>query len=154
MLFGLLAVTSMRIGEAIALDRADFDGDLGTLIIRHGKFGKSRELPLHPTTTSAVTRYLRRRDRPRAVGPTEALMVSTLGTRLCVSDVQSAFRSLRARAGILPRSAACRPRLHEYADVGVMPMSLRKGCSERFRGLRGRHNQSASRKASRLSVGR
>lgn len=38
-LFGLLLVTGMRIGEAIALDRADFDADLGTLIIRHGKFG-------------------------------------------------------------------------------------------------------------------
>jgi integrase/recombinase XerD len=112
-LFGLLLVTGMRIGEAIALDRVDFDGDLGTLIIRHGKFGKSRELPLHPTTTRAVTRYLRRRDRPRAVGPTEALLVSTVGTRLCVSDVQTAFRRLRARAGILPRSAACRPRLHD-----------------------------------------
>ena len=35
-LFGLLLVTGMRIGEAIALDRADFDADLGTLIIRHG----------------------------------------------------------------------------------------------------------------------
>jgi integrase len=61
-LFGLMIVTGMRIGEAIALDRADFDADLGTLIIRRGKFGKSRELPLHPTTTSALTRYLARWD--------------------------------------------------------------------------------------------
>jgi integrase len=112
-LFGLLAVTGIRIGEAIALDRADFDDELGTLIIRRGKFGKSRELPLHPTTTSAVTRYLRRRDRPRPVGLTEALLISTVGTRLWVSDVQTAFRRLRDCAGILPRSAACRPRLHD-----------------------------------------
>ena len=112
-LFGLLVVTGMRIGEAIALDRADFDADLATLIIRHGKFGKSRELPLHPSTTSALTRYLARRDRPRPAGPTEALLVSNAGTRLFISDVQTAFRTLRARAGILPRSAACRPRLHD-----------------------------------------
>jgi integrase len=112
-LFGLLVVTGMRIGEAIALHRADFDADLGTLIVRHGKFGKSRELPLHPTTTSALTRYLARRDRPRPAGPTEALLVSNAGTRLWVSDVETAFRALRARAGILPRSAACRPRLHD-----------------------------------------
>jgi integrase len=112
-LFGLLLVTGMRIGEAIALDRADFDADLGTLIIRHGKFRKSRELPVHPTTTNAVTRYLRRQDRPRPAGPTEALLLSTVGTRLLVADVQAAFRRLRARAGILPRSAACRPRLHD-----------------------------------------
>ncbi len=113
-LFGLLVVTGMRIGEAIALDRSDFDAALGTLIIRRGKFGKSRELPLHPSTTSAVTRYLRRPDRPRQAGPTEALLVSNVGTRLLVSDSQSAFRSLRARAGILPRSQACRPRLHDF----------------------------------------
>jgi integrase len=122
-LFGLLLVTGMRIGEAIALDRADFDADLGTLIIRHGKFGKSRELPLHPTATSAVTGYLQRRDRPRPAGPTEALLLSTVGPRLRVSDVQIAFRRLRARAGILPRSAACRPRLHDFrhlVDAGVM----------------------------------
>jgi integrase/recombinase XerD len=112
-LFGLLVVAGMRIGEALALDRSDFDADLGTLVIRHGKFGKSRELPLHPTTTSAVTRYLRRRDRPRPAGPTDALLVSNAGTRLWVGDVETTFRRLRARAGILPRSAACRPRLHD-----------------------------------------
>jgi integrase len=112
-LFGLLIATGMRIGEAIALDRGDFDSGLGTLIVRRGKFGKSRELPLHPSTTSALTRYLARRDRPRPAGPTEALLVSTVGTRLWMSDVQTAFRAQRARAGILSRSAACRPRLHD-----------------------------------------
>jgi integrase len=112
-LVGLLVVTGMRIGEAIALDRSDFDGDLGTLIVRHGKFGKSRELPLHPTTASALTRHLARRDRPLPAGPTEALLISTVGTRLFISDVETCFRALRARAGVLPRSAACRPRLHD-----------------------------------------
>jgi integrase len=112
-LFGLLVVTGMRIGEALALDRSDFDADLGVLIIRNGKFGKSRELALHPSSTSAVTRYLRRRDRPRPAGPTDALLLSGAGTRLLVGDVQSTFRRLRARVRILPRSAACRPRLHD-----------------------------------------
>ena len=112
-LFGPLVVTGMRIGEAIALDRSDFNADLGTLTIRNGKFGKSRELPLHPSTTSALTRYLRRRDRPRPAGPIDALLLSNAGTRLLVANVQSTFRRLRARAGILPRSAACRPRLHD-----------------------------------------
>jgi integrase/recombinase XerD len=111
--FGLLIATGMRIGEAIAQNRAGFDAGPGTLIVRHGKFGKSRELPLHPSTTSALTRYLARRDRPRPAGPTEALLLSTVGTRLFISDVETAFRALRARAGILPRSAARRPRLHD-----------------------------------------
>jgi hypothetical protein len=36
---------------------------------------------------------------------------------------QTTFRRPRAHAGILPRSAACRPRLHEYADVGTITNS-------------------------------
>ena len=108
-LFGLLIATGMRIGEAIALDRADFDSDLGMLIVRRGKFGKSRELPLHPSTTSALTRYLARRDRPRPAGPTEALLVSTVGTRLL--DERRADRPsgrMRARAGH-PAALGCLP---------------------------------------------
>jgi integrase len=112
-LFGLLAATGVRIGEALALDRSDFDAVAGTLTVRNAKFGKSRELPLHATTTSGLTRYVRRRDRPRPVGATEALLLSSVGTRLWISDVQTCFRALRSRAGILPRSAACRPRLHD-----------------------------------------
>lgn len=112
-LFGLLAVTGMRIGEAIAVDRSDFETDHGVLVIRHGKFAKSRELALHPSATSALARYLRRRDRPRPEVPTDALLVSSAGTRLLITNVQTTFRTLRARAGILPRSAACRPRLHD-----------------------------------------
>jgi integrase len=123
-LFGLLAATGMRIGETLVLDRSDFDADAGTRTLRNAKFGKSRELPLHPTTTTALTRYVRRRDRPGSGSP-EALLLSGVGTRLWISDVQTRFRALRSRAGILPRSAACRPRLHEYADVFVMPTVAR-----------------------------
>jgi integrase/recombinase XerD len=46
-LIGLLAATGMRVGEAIGLDSDDFDTGSGMLTIRHGKFDKSRALPLH-----------------------------------------------------------------------------------------------------------
>jgi Phage integrase family len=52
-LIGLLAVTGMRLGEAINLDRDDVDLDEGVLVVRQGKFGKSRELVLHPSTVTA-----------------------------------------------------------------------------------------------------
>ncbi|HJS93890.1 MAG TPA: tyrosine-type recombinase/integrase, partial [Solirubrobacteraceae bacterium] len=61
-LIGLLAVTGMRVGEAIRLDRADLDLGAGVMTVRDSKFGKSRELPLHPTTVAALRRYLRIRD--------------------------------------------------------------------------------------------
>jgi len=110
-LIALLWVSGMRVGEAIGLDRDDFDPTSGLLTIRNGKLGKSRSLPLHPTTVSALGDYLRRDDRPSA--RTSALFVSTAGTRLRYANVQSTFHRSVHRARLAPRSAACRPRLHD-----------------------------------------
>ncbi len=121
-LIGLLAVTGMRLGEALGLDRDDLDVRHGVLTV-HGKYGKTRELPLHPTAVDALGRYLRRGDRPPSPPNNRALLVSEAGTRLLASNVQHAFGRMRARAGLRPRSAACRPRIHDVrhlVDGGVM----------------------------------
>lgn len=112
-LVGLLAVTGMRVGEAIRLDRSDLDHGRGLLTVRRSKFGKSRQLPLHPTTTAALRAYLRTRDRHIREPRSTALLVSTAGTRLFYSNVHLAFQKLTRTAEIAPRSAACRPRLHD-----------------------------------------
>src|ERR1700737_2553572 len=62
-LIALLAVTGMRIGEAISLNADDFDDDHGVLLVRKGKGGATRQLPLHPSTTGAMHAYLQRPDR-------------------------------------------------------------------------------------------
>jgi integrase/recombinase XerD len=111
-LIGVLVVTGMRLGEAIGLDRDDLDSRHGVLTV-HGKYGKTRELPLDPTAVNALRRYLRRRDRPPSPAGERALLVSEAGTRLLASNVQHTFARLRARAGLRPRSAACRPRIHD-----------------------------------------
>lgn len=112
-LIGLLAVTGMRVGEAIGLDIEDFDARHGVLTVRHGKLAKSRELPLHHTTVAAISAYLRRRDRPHGPVGETALLTSMAGTRLLLPNVQTAFRTLRSHAGIEPRSERCRPRIHD-----------------------------------------
>ncbi len=56
---GLLWATGMRIGEALGLDRSDVDLSGGVLVVRDSKFAKTRELPLHPTTTVALAGYAR-----------------------------------------------------------------------------------------------
>ena len=61
-LFGLIAVTGMRISEAMGLERDDVDLDAGVLTVRLTKFGKSRLVPLHPTTRTALRDYAHRRD--------------------------------------------------------------------------------------------
>ncbi len=112
-LLGLLAVTGLRVGEAIRLDRTDLDTSEGLVTIRNSKFGKSRLAPLHPTSVAALRRYLRRSDRPHPTVPTAALFVSDAGTRLLYCNVNWTFLRLVRRAGLVPRSAACRPRIHD-----------------------------------------
>lgn len=112
-LIGLLAVTGMRVGEAIRLDRADLDWSEGLLTIRASKFGKSRELALHPSTVEALRAYDRARRRFWPRPETPAFFVSARGTRLAYSDVQRTFHALTRKAGLVPRSAHCRPRLHD-----------------------------------------
>lgn len=111
-LIGLLAATGMRIGEAISLDRDDFDAGAGMVTIRHGKFDKARALPLHPTTVAALDAYLRLDDRPRPEGP-QILLISSRGKRLGYGTVHWVFHKLLHHCAIVPRSAACRPRIHD-----------------------------------------
>jgi integrase/recombinase XerD len=112
-LLGLLAVTGMRVGEALGLDCADVDRDQQRVVVRAGKFGATRALPLHPSTLAALDRYAQVRDArwPRPMSP--AFFLSVAGTRLFYANVYRTFRHLARRAGLRPRSAACRPRLHD-----------------------------------------
>lgn len=110
---GLLAVTGLRAGEAVALDDADLDIETALLLVRHAKGGRQRLVPLHASTLTALHDYrtLRERTFPRPVSP--ALLVSTAGTRLLYANVSQTFARLARRAGLRPRSPACRPRPHD-----------------------------------------
>lgn len=112
-LIGLLAVTGMRVGEAIALNRSDVDLTTGRLVVHHGKFDKARELALHPTTVDALRSYQRLRDQVARDTGTSALFVSIAGTRLIYCNVHQAFHRLVRLAGLAPRSGSCRPRIHD-----------------------------------------
>lgn len=112
-LIGLLAVTGMRIGEAIALDDADFDPGQGALLVRHAKLGKHRLLPLHPTTVTAVQDYQRLRGQVFPRRASEALLVSSAGTRLLYYNVSLTFTRLARSAGLAARPGGSRPRPHD-----------------------------------------
>lgn len=112
-LIGLLAVTGMRIGEAIGLDRSDVDWAEGLMVVRQAKFDKSRELVLHPSTIEALGLYAALRDRHHSQPTTPAFFVSVPGTRLIYANVQRRFHRLAAQVGLQPRSVRCRPRIHD-----------------------------------------
>lgn len=124
-LLGLLAVTGMRIGEAIGLDRKDVDFPHRVATLRNCKFGKMREICLHDSTVEALAAYARFRDQlcPRRRGP--GFFLSTTGTRLIYTNVQQTFRSLVRRGGIQPRSARHRPRLHDLRHTFAIRTLLR-----------------------------
>jgi integrase len=110
-IFGLIAASGMRIGEAIGLARDDVDLDTGVITIRQAKFDRSRLVPLHPTVTAALGRYAAERDRLCPRPRSAAFFLSGAGTRLDRSGVGATFRKITAGPGI--RTAAVRPRVHD-----------------------------------------
>jgi integrase/recombinase XerD len=111
-MIGLLAATGMRVGEVIALGRGDVDWAEGVLVVRNSKFGKSREVPLDPTTVEALACYARFRGQhvPRPQSP--AFFVSAKGTPVIYADFGDAFRKLVALSGVGAGSPVS-PRIHD-----------------------------------------
>ncbi len=111
-LIGLLAASGLRIGEAIKLDRGDVDWAQGVLLIRESKFGKSRLVPLHPSSMSALEGYAQLRDQlqPRPAEP--AFFLSLNRKRLLYAVVSQTFRQLINNAGI-GAGAVSPPRPHD-----------------------------------------
>lgn len=110
---GLLAVSGLRIGEALRLDRGDVDLDDGVLHVTQTKFNKSRDVPLHTSTIEALSCYARRRDRlcVRPRGP--SFFVSAAGTRVLYCNFHLGWLDLVRRVGLQARSESCRPRPHD-----------------------------------------
>lgn len=112
-IIGLLWATGMRIGEALGLDRRDVDLVQGVLTVRDSKFGKTRELPVHETTSAALAAYAKRRARWFPHATSQAFFVSAAGTRVLYCNFHLGFKQLVERAGIEARSRSCRPRPHD-----------------------------------------
>ena len=112
-IIGLLAVSGLRAGEALGLDRVDVDLDDGVLHVRAGKQAKQREVPLHDTATRALVEYTRLRDRhvPEAQSP--AFFVSPAGTRLTRGAFNATFRKFIQQIGLEGRGERVRPRPHD-----------------------------------------
>jgi integrase/recombinase XerD len=114
-LFGLLLATGMRVNEALNLDRPDVDLDLGILHIRRTKFGKSRYVPVHPSTVSALKKYAEARDRIFPVPLTPGFFLSERGRRITDCMARYTFAKLSQQVGLrVPANGHGRgPRLHD-----------------------------------------
>jgi integrase/recombinase XerD len=111
-LFGLLAVSGMRVGEAIALDSGDVDLHDGLVTIREqvAKNDKARLVPLHPTTVQALERYVATKARLCPRPRSAAFIVSASGARIDRSQLAKTLRTITAGLGL--RTEAVRPCAH------------------------------------------
>jgi integrase len=124
-LFGLLAVTGLRIGEALNLQTGDIDWSEGILTINGAKFGKSRLVPLHTSTCKVLANYTKRRDRrfgARSEGP---FLLNKNGNHLDKGEVHRTFYILSRQIGLRTVDASRGPRLHDFRHRFAVETLLR-----------------------------
>jgi len=124
-LFGLLAVTGLRLGEALNLRIGDMDWSEGILTIRGAKFGKSRLVPLHVSTRKVLADYARRRDRRFAARAEGFFLVNKNGNRLDKGEVHRMFYILSRQIGLRAADASRGPRLHDFRHRFAVQTLLR-----------------------------
>jgi integrase len=110
-LFGLLAATGMRQGEATALSRTDVDVPAGLITVRHAKFDRVRLVPLHASTTVELRGYATARDRLCPTTSCDRFFVSVTGRPLRRGEVDQIFQNITTALGL--RTDTVHPRLHE-----------------------------------------
>lgn len=106
----LLAVTGMRVGEALRLDCCDVDWAQAVIRVRNTKFGKGRDVVVSASTIDALGAYRARRDSRRP--DTARLFVSLAGTPVIYSHFAHTFRQAVLVAGV-GAERTTRPRVHD-----------------------------------------
>jgi integrase len=115
-LFGLIAVTGLRVSEALSLNATDVDLENGVITLRQGKLGKARLLPVSDCTRIRLADYLKERDRLLAMS-SHALFVGNRGERLTDSGARYNFAVVGQTIGLRPSERFNRhgrgPRIHD-----------------------------------------
>lgn len=124
-LFGLLAVTGMRISEPIALDRCDVDLVQGIVTVRQTKFGKSRLIPVHSSTVDKLKEYSRLRDSLFSVQKCPSFFLSERGTRLTQCVVRWTFVKLSREIGLRAPNDKHGPRMHDLRHTLAVKTLIR-----------------------------
>jgi integrase len=112
-LFGLLAVTGMRVGEAVALQRDDVDLASGVITIREqtAKLERARLIPVHSTTITALERYVEARDRLCPRPRSSRFFLSPRGAAWDRHQVTRTLREITIALGL--RTETVHPRTHD-----------------------------------------
>jgi len=112
-LIGLLAVTGLRIGEALRLNCDDVDLTDATVLIANTKFGKTRQVPLSASAVDALKHYKYRRKKLITRTTEPALFLSSVGNRLLYSSFHVSWLELINQAKLMPCASSGSPRPHD-----------------------------------------
>jgi integrase/recombinase XerD len=112
-IFGLLAVTGMRLSECLNLDDAEVDLAEAVLTIRGSKWRKSRLVPIHATTVRKLAAYRRERNQLHPRRPTPAFFILDQGNRPKVRTAEKEFLRVARRIGLRGPLGTKGPRLHD-----------------------------------------
>lgn len=113
-LVGLLYATGLRIGEALNLTLADVDLKRRVIEVREGKFGKSRYVPISPSTAKHLATYLRqRREAGFSVAATAPVFLNILGTRHGHPGFVTLFLEILRKIGLRGPKGQPGPRIHD-----------------------------------------
>jgi len=121
--FSLLACTGLRLSEACQLTVQDVDLNAGVITVREGKFRKARLVPLHPSTTEALTRYAAERDAC-CDGPGRFFRTERTPA-LHKDTVEKTFGRIRKRLGWTADGRARQPRIHDLRHSFTVRRLLR-----------------------------
>jgi site-specific recombinase XerD len=96
----LMIDAGLRAGEVVALEVADVDLAAGTAVVRRGKGGKGRTVPVGPEASLAIDRYLRLR-RGHRLAETPALWLGDRGKRFSYDALHKTLGERAAAAGLI-----------------------------------------------------
>jgi len=115
-LIGVLASTGIRIGEALRLNLGDvrLGANPPHLFIYETKFGKSRNVVLHPSTAARLCLYLEERHAALHGRHSDPFFTNGLLKPLIYNPLRYTFRLLLKRAGIVADAGQRRPTLHSF----------------------------------------
>ena len=124
-LFGILAVTGMRLSEALHLEQADVNLKQSALTVRETKFKKSRVVPLHSSTTEALSRYAKACVTISRQPGVRTFFLTASGRSMPHRTVHHTFDVLRRRLGWVARGGHPQPRIHDLRHTFICRALLR-----------------------------
>lgn len=130
-IFGLCYGLGMRAGEVCGLRLGDVDTDRSLLVVRGGKFGKSRFVPHGPRIAALIGAQVRRRLTTHPESDATAPLFSFDGRR-CIhpGTASQTFHALVATLGLTLPDGISPPRLHDLRHsfaVGCLLRWYREG---------------------------